>query len=57
MPKKKFYVEENETIDQCLSRMAEEGYAPVRRMEEPVLRETKDGVETAYQRIVFEGRS
>lgn len=58
--KQRFYVEENETIDQCLARMAIQGYKPVRRMEEPVLKEIKNGdkndVEVAYQRIVFEGK-
>ncbi|WP_280770371.1 NETI motif-containing protein [Salipaludibacillus daqingensis] len=58
--KQRFYVEENETIDQCLSRMQKEGFQPVRRMEEPVLKEVKGGkkndVEVAYQRIVFEGK-
>lgn len=55
--KKKFYVDEKETIDACLDRMKKEGYIPVRRMEEPVLKETKKGVEVAYQRIVFEGKA
>ncbi|PYZ92226.1 hypothetical protein CR194_15420 [Salipaludibacillus keqinensis] len=58
--KQRFYVEENETIDQCLARMKKENYIPVRRMEEPVLKEVKGGkkndVEVAYQRIVFEGK-
>jgi hypothetical protein len=58
--KQRFYVEENETIDDCLSRMAKEGYMPVRRMEEPVLKEVKRNgkmdVEVARQRIVFEGK-
>lgn len=58
--KKRFDVGENESVDECLSRMADEGYMPVRRMEEPVLKEVKGGskndVEVAYQRIVFEGK-
>ncbi|MCE7792585.1 NETI motif-containing protein [Salipaludibacillus sp. CUR1] len=58
--KQRFYVEENETIDDCLSRMVKEGYMPVRRMEEPVLKEVKRNgkmdVEVARQRIVFEGK-
>ncbi|SES00625.1 NETI motif-containing protein [Salipaludibacillus aurantiacus] len=58
--KQRFYVEENETIDDCLARMAKEGYMPVRRMEEPVLKEVKRNgkmdVEVARQRIVFEGK-
>lgn len=54
--KKKFYVEEKESIEDCLQRMKKEGFVPVRRKEEPVLKETKQGVEVAYQRIVFEGK-
>jgi hypothetical protein len=58
--KKKFYVEEHETINDCLKRMNVEGYMPVRRMEEPVLKEVKNGgkmdVEVSHQRIVFEGK-
>jgi len=58
--KKRFDVGETESVDQCLSRMADDGYMPVRRMEEPVLKEVKGGgkndVEVAYQRIVFEGK-
>lgn len=57
--KKRFFVEEGETIDQCLKRMDEEGYVPVRRIETPVLKEVnkngKNEVEVAYQRIIFEG--
>ncbi|CJC48269.1 Uncharacterised protein [Streptococcus pneumoniae] len=34
--KKKFEVLENETITDCLARMEQEGYAPSRRMEEPI---------------------
>ncbi|MCA0984384.1 NETI motif-containing protein [Halobacillus yeomjeoni] len=37
--KKRFEVQENETIDQCLDRMKKEGYMPIRRAEEPVFRE------------------
>lgn len=57
--KERFVVEEGETIDDCLSRMEKQGYTPVRRMEEPVLKEVKKKgkteIEVAYQRIVFEG--
>ncbi|QKS73177.1 NETI motif-containing protein [Paenalkalicoccus suaedae] len=60
LAKKKFYVNENETIDQCLERMKQEGYMPVRRMEEPVLKEVKRNgkmdVEVSHQRIVFVGQ-
>ncbi|WP_416148730.1 NETI motif-containing protein [Salipaludibacillus sp. HK11] len=58
--KMRFDVEENESVEQCLLRMEKQGYMPVRRMEEPVLKEVKGGgkndVEVAYQRIVFEGK-
>jgi hypothetical protein len=58
--KKKFSVESGETISDCLDRMANEGYTPVRRMEEPVFHEVKRNgkteVEVMEQRIVFEGK-
>ncbi|WP_059104579.1 NETI motif-containing protein [Shouchella shacheensis] len=55
--KQKFEVQENETIGDCLARMEAEGYAPVRRMEEPVFAEQKGKKEPVWlrQRIVFEG--
>jgi hypothetical protein len=59
-PKKKFRVEENETIDQCLDRMKVEGYIPVRRMEEPIFQEIETNgikdIEPCGKTIVFEGR-
>jgi hypothetical protein len=59
-PKKKFRVEENETIDQCLDRMKVEGYTPIRRIEEPVFQEiVNDGlkdVEPCGRTIIFEGK-
>ncbi|MBU9710692.1 NETI motif-containing protein [Evansella tamaricis] len=58
--KQRFYVEEGETIDDCLNRMKEEGYTPIRRMEQPLLKEVKKNgkmeVEVAKQQIVFEGK-
>ncbi|MGJ9382202.1 NETI motif-containing protein [Salipaludibacillus sp. CF4.18] len=58
--KQRFYVEENESIDACLDRMKDNGYMPVRRMEEPVLKEVKKNgkieIEVSHQRIVFEGK-
>lgn len=58
--KKKFSVEAGETISDCLDRMANEGYTPVRRMEEPVFHEVKRNgrmePEVKEQRIVFEGK-
>ncbi|TFE01295.1 NETI motif-containing protein [Jeotgalibacillus sp. R-1-5s-1] len=59
MSKKWFDVEENETISDCLDRMAAEGYTPVRRMEEPVFQEVKEGSsikrEPVRQKIRFQG--
>ena len=55
--KKKFEVLENETITDCLARMEQEGYAPSRRMEEPIFHEVKkDGktvVEPCGRKIVL----
>ncbi len=45
--KKRFEVGENESIDQCLERIKQEGYFPVRRAEEPIFREVEsDGEKT-----------
>lgn len=56
MTKKKFSVEEGETIEVCLMRMKQEGYTPVKRMEKPVFIE-KDGETTvSHQEIIFEGK-
>lgn len=53
----KFKVEENETIQDCLQRMREAGYMPVKRFEKPVYKENKDGsVEVLRQDIEFVGR-
>ncbi|MFB7320696.1 NETI motif-containing protein [Bacillus safensis] len=58
--KKKFYVEDNMTIDQVLSQMAAEGYSPVRRMEEPIFQEKKGNgsiqIIPIGKKIVFEGK-
>ncbi len=58
--KRKFEVAENETIDDCLNRMKEEGYFPVRRMEEPIFKEEKvnGAIEVVPygRKIVFEGK-
>ncbi|WP_020008030.1 NETI motif-containing protein [Salinicoccus albus] len=54
--KKKFEVEASETLAGCLARMKQEGYTPVRRMEQPVFTE-KDGEKTVdHQKTVFEGK-
>jgi hypothetical protein len=60
MSKKKiqFEVQENETIDQCLNRMKQQGYVPIGRVEKPIFQEIKRGSETIYEpigrHIVFE---
>jgi hypothetical protein len=58
--KKKFEVQDNESIDECLKRMEQEGYTPVRRMEVPVFEEIVENKEKIRkplkQQIVFEGK-
>ncbi|MGO4889710.1 NETI motif-containing protein [Anaerobacillus sp. MEB173] len=58
--KKRFEVQEGESISDCLKRIEHEGYTPVRRMEEPVFKEVKKNgkveIEHCSQKIVFEGR-
>ncbi|NMH71566.1 NETI motif-containing protein [Bacillus sp. RO2] len=58
--KRKFEVMENETISDCLDRMAKEGYMPSRRMEEPIFQETvKNGHKEVHpigRKILFEGK-
>jgi NETI protein len=62
MSKKKmqFEVQENESIEECLDRMKQLGYTPVRRTEKPIFQEIKKGNETNYEpvarQIIFEGR-
>ncbi|NRD77674.1 NETI motif-containing protein [Bacillus sp. BRMEA1] len=62
MSKKKmlFEVQESETIEECLDRMKQQGYTPVRRMEKPIFQEVKKSNEIIYEpigrQIVFEGR-
>ncbi|MDQ0272945.1 NETI motif-containing protein [Cytobacillus purgationiresistens] len=62
MKKKKmvFEVLESETIDQCLNRIKEAGYMPVRRTEKPYFKEvSKNGkveYEPAGRQIVFEAK-
>lgn len=60
LKKKKFFVEGGESIVQCLDRMAQEGYTPTRRMEEPIFHEVKKNgkleTEVKEQKVVFEGK-
>jgi len=62
MSKKKllFELQENESIEECLNRMKQQGYAPVRRTEKPIFQEVKKAGETIYEpigrEIVFEAK-
>jgi hypothetical protein len=55
-----FEVQENETIEQCLDRMKQQGYSPIKRIEKPIFQEVKNGGEINYEpvgrQIVFEGQ-
>ena len=58
MMKKKtvwFEVEENETIEECLERMASEGYIVAGRKEEPIFTEVDGEYLPVRQRIQFNG--
>ncbi|KYD10220.1 NETI motif-containing protein [Heyndrickxia sporothermodurans] len=56
--KKQFEVLANETIADCLTRMENEGYRPVRRIEKPIFKEVLKNNQTEYQpvsrKIVFD---
>ncbi|KGP71271.1 NETI motif-containing protein [Pontibacillus yanchengensis] len=56
--KKRFTVEEDQSIEEVLDQMKQEGYQPVRRVEEPVFKETKENgekkVEPVGRKIVFD---
>lgn len=53
----KFKVEDGETIQDCLTRMREAGYMPIKRFEKPIFKENKDGsVEVLKQDIIFTGK-
>lgn len=53
-----FELQENETIDQCLDRIKQAGYTPIRRMEKPIFKEIKKGNTIDYEpigrQIIFE---
>lgn len=57
--KEKFIVGEHETIDECLERIAREGYVVKRRIERPIFQEVKKNGKVEMipyrQEIVFEG--
>ncbi|MGJ7919326.1 NETI motif-containing protein [Neobacillus sp. LXY-4] len=56
--KKQFEVLENESIDECLNRIKNEGYVPIKRIEKPIFKEIKEGNSVTYEPagryIVFE---
>ncbi|GGD22228.1 NETI motif-containing protein [Pontibacillus salipaludis] len=56
--KKRFTVEEGDTIDSVLNTMKEEGYTPIRRVEEPIFQEHIENgekkVEPIGSKIVFD---
>lgn len=58
MEKKKFEVQEHESIAQCLDRMKKEGFTPIRRMEKPIFQEIKGKGQVSFepvaQQIIFE---
>lgn len=57
--KERFEVGESETIEECLDRMKEAGYQPIKRMEKPIFKEEKVHSNKEYvpvrQQIIFEG--
>ena len=56
--KKKFEVQADETIAECLDRIKKEGYMPIKRMEKPIFKEVKINGQMSYepvsQQIIFE---
>lgn len=55
-----FEVEENESIEECLDRIKQAGYMPIRRTEKPIFQEVQNGNKTEYEpvgrQIVFEAK-
>lgn len=58
--KKQFEVQKNESIENCLKRMEQEGYRPVKRIEKPIFKEVSRNGQVDYEpagrKIIFEGR-
>ena len=56
-----FEVQENETLEQCLARIKEAGYVPVRRTEKPIFKESTKGSTVTYEpvgrQILFEAKA
>ncbi|WP_390622176.1 NETI motif-containing protein [Bacillus tuaregi] len=55
-----YEVQENETVADCLNRIQQDGYTPVRRTEVPIFSEKIAGKEVTYEptgrKIIFEVR-
>lgn len=58
MAKRRFEVQENESIDQCIDRIKKQGYTPIRRIEKPIFKEIVNGSQKTYEpagrQIIFE---
>ncbi|MCD5325336.1 MULTISPECIES: NETI motif-containing protein [Pontibacillus] len=56
--KKRFIVEDGDSIDSVLDTMKEEGYMPIRRVEEPIFQERVENgekkVEPIGSKIIFD---
>lgn len=49
--KKRFVLEEGETIDACLDRIREAGYQPIRRTEKPIFKEEIPGDQNSLEPV------
>jgi hypothetical protein len=58
--KREFEVLESETIEECLNRIKDEGYYPIKRIEKPIFKEVIKGSSVTYEpagrNIVFEAK-
>lgn len=58
--KVRFELKENETVDECLERMKNEGYEPIGKIEKPIFEEIRQDGQVSYkpikQQIIFEGK-
>ncbi|WP_112179821.1 MULTISPECIES: NETI motif-containing protein [Paraliobacillus] len=52
--KKRFVLEEGETIDACLDRIREAGYQPIRRSEKPIFQEKIQGDQNSLEPVARE---
>ncbi|WP_138417814.1 NETI motif-containing protein [Aquibacillus sediminis] len=56
--KKRFELQDGESIDQCLDRIKSQGYTPIRRTEQPIFQEVEQNGEVSYQphgrKIIFD---